>query len=246
MSKHELPWRRLVVPLVALLAIVASPKTAMADQPGDEPPPAAIQLARCFGTDIDWRITGCSALIDSSGGTSMNRAQFFIIRGSAFLSKGQDDRAVQDFDAAIRLDPDQANAFLRQELALRLGPLGRAVADFEKACNSRPELQLCRKSGDLARADTITQKEFMATLAGAPPSVRPLQCRDITSGTDLTDFRKWFDQFMAPVATGISTDEVYGQLLADCTQDQNWSAVDATRQIRLLMQGLTPEHVGGK
>ena len=248
MSKRELLWRRLVVPLVALLAIVTCLKTAMADQLGDEPPPASIQLARCFGTDIDLRITGCSALIDSGGGTPMNRAQFFMIRGSAVLSKGQDDRAVQDFDAAIRLDPDQAKAFLHHDLTLRLGPLGRAVADFEKACNSRPELQPCRKSRDLVQPDTIMQREFAAALASAPYGVRDLQCRDITppAGTHRADFRKWFDQFMAPVATGISTDEAYEQLLAECTQDQNWSAVDATRQIRLWMQGLTPEHVGGK
>jgi tetratricopeptide (TPR) repeat protein len=230
-----------------VLAIVGSLNSATADPLGDEPQPAGIQSARCFGVDIDFRITACSALIDSARGTPRDRAEFFISRGSAFLSRGQDELAMQDFDSAIRLDPDQANAFLHQGKGLRLGPLGPAFADFDKACTLRPKLQLCQRHG---RADTYpVEEEFEAAVASAPADVQYLQCRDIPllSGDALADFRKWFDQFMTPVSrTGISMDQIYSRLVADCTDDQERSAVDATRQLRLLLQGLTIEHPGGK
>ena len=257
MGRAGLPRSRLpglvagaVVPLAALLVIVACLKTATA-QLGNQP--AAANLARCFGADIDFRIMGCTALLDSGEGTAMDRAEVLINRGSAFLSKGQDNRAVQDFDAATLLDPSAANAFLHQDdPTLRRGQLGQAVEDFEKACRSRPELQLCQKRAGPARADTNSaEKDFAVALASAPLLVRDLQCRDIVSpyGTALADpdFRKWFDGFMAPVAdTGISMDQMYNQLLADCAQDQNWSAVGATLQFRQLMHGMTPQYAGGR
>src|SRR5258706_13189970 len=69
----------------------------------------------CFSTDantsLDLRINACTGLIESKGLSPDRLAVAFQNRGSAYVAKGDTDRAIQDFDQAIKLDPKYANAF---------------------------------------------------------------------------------------------------------------------------------------
>jgi tetratricopeptide (TPR) repeat protein len=59
----------------------------------------------------DLQIGGCTAVIRSGRETSRNLAIAFHNCGGAYDNKGQYDRAIHDYDQAIRLDPSNANAF---------------------------------------------------------------------------------------------------------------------------------------
>jgi hypothetical protein len=60
-------------------------------------------------------------------------------------------------------------------------------------------------------------------------------------------FTKWYEGTVAPVTrAGMTMDQIYTQLLADCRRNENSSVVDAVVQLRDLLEGLTPQHAGGK
>ena len=65
----------------------------------------------------------------------------FNNRGSAYNDKGEYDRAIQDFDEAVRLDPNNAQPLNNREAVLRdLGQNARAAADFAKVRLLNPSL----------------------------------------------------------------------------------------------------------
>src|SRR5438477_1980875 len=68
-------------------------------------------VARCDGSDSDLQIASCTALIQSGQGGTEFLAKAFRRRGNAYDAKGEYDRAIQDFDQAIRLKPNYDEAF---------------------------------------------------------------------------------------------------------------------------------------
>src|SRR5580693_1748094 len=66
---------------------------------------------RCSAPDPDLSISGCTAMIQSGRETPENLAVAFYNRGTAYANKGQADRAIEDYDQAIRLNPNFAEAF---------------------------------------------------------------------------------------------------------------------------------------
>ena len=63
-------------------------------------------------------------------------------RGSVYHTLGQHQRAIQDYDEAIRISPQLAGAYSNRGGAYaRLGQAANAEADQEKAC--RLDQQYC-------------------------------------------------------------------------------------------------------
>ena len=66
------------------------------------------QWAWCLNKDTaftaDQWMAGCTAVIDANRETPENRAIAFRGRGNAYVGKGQPERAIQDYDQALRLD----------------------------------------------------------------------------------------------------------------------------------------------
>jgi Tfp pilus assembly protein PilF len=61
-------------------------------------------------------------------------------RGLAYQEKKQPDRAIRDFDQAVRLDPNDATAFAyRAGVYLRTGALDRAISDYDQAVRLGPD-----------------------------------------------------------------------------------------------------------
>ena len=89
---------------------------------------------RCFARDPDLSISGCTAIIQSGNETQQNLAVAFFNRGNAYLEgKGQPDRAIQDFDQAIRLNPNYAEAFKGRGFAYsNKGQPDRARASYAR------------------------------------------------------------------------------------------------------------------
>ena len=66
---------------------------------------------RCQDSNPDIAIGGCTALIELNQETGRNLARAFYNRGVVYAIKQDYDRAIQDYDQAIRLNPNYAFAF---------------------------------------------------------------------------------------------------------------------------------------
>ena len=68
-----------------------------------------------------------------------NSAEQKIARGAKSAMKGQFDRAIADFDEAIRLNPSADAFYNRANAYAELGQYDRAIADFDKAIRLNPK-----------------------------------------------------------------------------------------------------------
>ncbi len=100
-------WKALTILLIA----AALPMGSATAQSSDD------NWARCRADDLDLRISGCTALIESGRETPQDLALAFLNRGNAYDDKGQLDRALQDYDRAIKFDPKNAKAFYHRGIA---------------------------------------------------------------------------------------------------------------------------------
>ena len=73
-----------------------------------------MEWKQCLGLEgpiVDTVIDGCTTIIQSSQEAREKLATAFDNRGVAYRLKGDYERALQDYDQATRLNPDNANAF---------------------------------------------------------------------------------------------------------------------------------------
>ena len=68
-------------------------------------------LNNCRSVDLDVKITGCTALIQAGQDTTENLSVIYNNRGTAYDSKGDYDRAIQDTDQAILLNPNEPSFY---------------------------------------------------------------------------------------------------------------------------------------
>ena len=67
----------------------------------------------------DLQISGCTTVIQSGRETTKNIAIAFNNRGNAFHDKKEYDRAISDYDQAIKLDPKYARALYNRGISTR-------------------------------------------------------------------------------------------------------------------------------
>lgn len=117
--------------LTAMTAIVL-PAAVCAQQSDDR--------RRCFATEgvtPQQKLDSCTAVIES--GAPQGLVAAFNNRGNVHLSNRNYDRAIDDYNEAIRLDPKYAIAFNNRGLAYqRKGETDRAIEDFGEAIRLNP------------------------------------------------------------------------------------------------------------
>jgi len=116
----------------------------------------------CAGSGIvDDRIVACTSAITSRKLSPANLSITFNSRGIAWHDKGDNDRAIADFNEAIRLNPKDADTFANRGIAWgNKGDNDRAIADFNEAIRLNPQDTLAfanrgiawRNKGDNDRA----------------------------------------------------------------------------------------------
>ena len=117
---------------IVLMAILLAAFAAMADDEWDLP-------GGCNGPAPEQRIAPCSALIDAPDTAPAVRAKAFFMRALSYWQLNQRERAVRDYDEAIRLSPEFAAALNnRADAWLRLGKPSRGVPDIEQALKIAP------------------------------------------------------------------------------------------------------------
>jgi tetratricopeptide (TPR) repeat protein len=146
----------IVVACAALLPTTASAQSSM-------------YWSQCLGREsfiVDAVIDGCTAVIRSGHEPLERLATAFDNRGVAYRLKGEYERALQDYDQAIRLNPNNANAYNNRGIIYRIkGEYARAIADYSEA--------IWLKNGDFPAA------YYNRALANADKGEYELSLRDL-------------------------------------------------------------------
>jgi tetratricopeptide (TPR) repeat protein len=165
---------------VAVLMCAASPHSAAATgtEPGTDPQidPAPC-LAAAAADDADRIIAICGALVDNEKTLKADRIKALIARAGAYDRKDMIDRAIGDYDTALRLDPTLADIFnIRGELWRRKGDRPRALQDFGAAIKLNPQHEAARANykslaQELERlgAEMAIKNKPIAPLKSSPP-----------------------------------------------------------------------------
>lgn len=102
----------------------------------------------CFLRDGEVRLAACTRLIDAQDDVAAVRHQ----RGLAYLAQGLDSKAVQDFDAALKLDPADAAIFSDRGVArCRLKQYKAAESDFASAIKNNATVEVAYFSRAVCR-----------------------------------------------------------------------------------------------
>jgi len=96
--------------------------------------------AAISANDDDSIMGECGALIGNEKTARADRLKALIARAGVFTRRDEIDRAIADDDAALRLDPTQADLFnARGELWWKKGDRPKALADFAAAIKLNPD-----------------------------------------------------------------------------------------------------------
>jgi lipoprotein NlpI len=132
---------------------------------------------RCVSitNNSDLAIQYCTRAIESGRITGEDLARLHFSRGVEWANKNENDRALADYDAAIRLSPKFADAYYnRGNIWANKGEPDRAIADYDAAIRLNPKdvashvgraVELTLK-GDYARAGS----DYEAALRMDPKS----------------------------------------------------------------------------
>jgi lipoprotein NlpI len=122
------------------------------------------------GVDWDQQIKACTALIEAAQGTPQDQAKVYDRRASAYFGIGDDDHAMADDDAAIKLDPNLAAAYSgRGDIYMDREDPDRAIAEYDQALQHDAK----HVAAYVGRSGAYAQKgDFDHALADASEAVR--------------------------------------------------------------------------
>jgi tetratricopeptide (TPR) repeat protein len=88
----------------------------------------------------DWQIGACTTIIRSEGQSNKTLATAYFNRGYAQKGKGQNDNAIEDYDWALRLTPNDPDIYVQRGVAYRnKGDYDHAFADYANALRLDPK-----------------------------------------------------------------------------------------------------------
>lgn len=122
--------RRAGMILAALWLATAAATAARADS----------SAADCLSDDNERRIAGCTVIIDNPATPPLDRSNALAIRGLALSIKGQLDRAIEDYDASLAINPNSPSALNNRAWAFyRSGRGTEGLPDVERSLMLNPE-----------------------------------------------------------------------------------------------------------
>ena len=120
-------------PMISLIVLLCV-ATALRAQTREE------NWKRCADNDLQVRIAGCTVLIQSGTEADAALARAYNNRGVAYSDLNDFDRAVPDFDQALKLNPSYALAFSSRGSAYyRKKDYDRAIKDYDQALRLKPD-----------------------------------------------------------------------------------------------------------
>jgi tetratricopeptide (TPR) repeat protein len=137
--------------VVKLILLFASLQMSAADLFAENAVPDAVT---CLEGNGDERIAACNRLLGSMPAGS-DIAVAYKNRGSAYENRHDYDRAIGDYNKAIRMKPDYAAAYYARGLAyLNKSDYDYAIADFELAIRIEPKFARAFSARGAAYIDT--------------------------------------------------------------------------------------------
>jgi tetratricopeptide (TPR) repeat protein len=113
----------------AMLGFLGAAALAAVDDP----------MLDCLSEDNQRRISGCSTLIDTPGLPQEQRSLAHGMRALAYSLLGLFDKALQDYDEALKINPDYPLALNNRAWSYyKLGRPRDGIADVEKALQISP------------------------------------------------------------------------------------------------------------
>ncbi len=129
-------------PIIALALLAAAPAFATSSDDIDDPTidPTPCLAAAAKADEAERTIALCGRLIASKKTERDDCIKALVARGGALARTGQLDRAIVDYDDALRLDPKQPDVLNTRGEVWRLkGDRPRALADFSAALKLQPD-----------------------------------------------------------------------------------------------------------
>ena len=139
--------------------------TELAKVPQVDPAPC---VAAISAADDDRIMSVCGVLIDNDKTVKDDRVKALIARAAVFGRRDQIDRAIADYDSALRADASLADIYnARGELWRRKGDRPKALRDFGAAIKLKPDQQAAR-SNYKSLALELERLGAMMAVAGKP------------------------------------------------------------------------------
>ena len=148
-------------------------------------------VAAAAADDADKTVALCGVLIDNEKTPRPDRIKALIARAGAFQRQDLIDRAIGDYDTALRLDPALAEILnTRGELWRKKGDRRRALADFAAAIKLNPDHPTAKASYK-SLAQELERLGAQLAVAGKPSfncatSGRPVE-KAICADPELAD-----------------------------------------------------------
>ena len=158
---------------IAILAVAVLLSPRLHATGADTSPVPAVDTAPCMAAisanDDDKVLGECGAVIDNEKTAKPDRLKALIARAAVFTRKDQVDRAIADYDAALRLDPAQPDLLnSRGELWwLKKGNRPKAVVDFGAALKINPD-HAAAKANYKKLAQELERLGALMAVAGKP------------------------------------------------------------------------------
>ena len=111
---------------------------------------------------VDQRIDGCSAVIRTARDKGDKLAEAFNNRGVGYRLKGDYDRAILDYDQAIKLRPSAEGYFNRGNAQLGKAHYDRAIDDYNQAIKLKADFAAAFDNRCWARAVVGILKQALA------------------------------------------------------------------------------------
>ena len=128
-------WLRTIVPLAIISCVFTFGCKGQSQLVHDDE-----QCVRNVANHPEVAIPYCTSLVESAALSQKNHALALILRGTAYRNMGNLDAAIQDFSAAIRVEPDIANAFNNRGITYDYKhEFARAIRDYDEAIRLRPD-----------------------------------------------------------------------------------------------------------
>jgi tetratricopeptide (TPR) repeat protein len=125
--------------MLVLVLLVLAP-SAMAQKPKRDGYLKNVELCNSLDRKaLEARIMGCTALIAAGDRKATALAIAYNNRGNAYAATGEYNRAIQDFDQSIKLDPAYAKPFNNRGVAYaRKGEIDLAIEAYGDAIKLKP------------------------------------------------------------------------------------------------------------
>ena len=168
----------------------------------------------CTEQSGDAAIEACTRAITSGQYSGVNLGNIYFTRGVLYARKQDHDRAIADYNEAVRLSPGDAQAFYNRALVhYRKRDADRAIADYSEATKLDPTYAVAFVNEGIAH---ITKKDYDRAFTDLNEGIRldPRDAIAFVQRARVHAARKAFDRAVANYNEAIRLNPPYVERLA--------------------------------